>query len=145
MRHGNALNNVKLDRERPLSDIGRSQVKSVFGKLGHVTFDAIYTSPFLRTRQTCEEVQECLPNSNINMIETDKLIPGNNINSMSTIITKDGSYLLISHMPLVSHLTGWLAKGDINEGIIFSTAMIAELELEAMLPGTAQIVRIVSP
>lgn len=64
IRHGEAEHNAKgildgkLDSKSALTEVGKGEVKESAGKLS--SFDVIYASPLLRTKQTAELVKELI-------------------------------------------------------------------------------------
>lgn len=67
----------------------------------------------------------------------DQLTPDAPVHAALGAIPDSGCWLLVSHMPLVSRLTGLLVQEAPDQGAIFSTAMVVGLEMPVVAPGLA--------
>jgi phosphohistidine phosphatase len=117
MRHGDA---PYINGERQISEQGHDDVRSMASWLGQelkqykIKLDAILASPILRAQQTADTVEDCL-SERLDYSwtrQTEPLLKSEADPSITIPFIEEvtsGNLLLISHMPLVSHLwAGWL-------------------------------------
>lgn len=146
MRHGEASFNAQMDNQRSLTDNGQKMAIKQGEWLGkrlleqQVSFDKILVSPYLRTQQTLEKVQEGLQRvkfsekfANLEQaIETwDGITPSGNIDNVLNyldFLRNEGAknVLVISHLPLVYDLVHVLTQGQST--VHFYPAVIAEVD-----------------
>ncbi|MCL6268658.1 phosphohistidine phosphatase SixA [Sansalvadorimonas sp. 2012CJ34-2] len=143
MRHGEAAPWADSDAERPLTPFGQNQAGTVAEQLGKYELTTILASPYKRAQQTAGIVQSVINGPEI--ITSRLITPDLPPEPVIDALPETGVVLLVAHMPLVSRLTGLLTDGVTNMGIPFSTAMIAELEMEFPAAGMASLQRIFTP
>ncbi|PXF62482.1 SixA phosphatase family protein [Kangiella spongicola] len=134
MRHGDA---PYINGERQISNLGHQQIKQMAKwyaehlKGQGLTLETLLVSPILRAQQTAETFE-----STFNTLvdyewsrETEPLLKSESDPSMTIPFVEEatqGTTLLISHMPLVSHLwAGWLT----GETQYFPTSAIGILDV----------------
>lgn len=140
MRHGQASWSASNDELRPLTDFGRQEVQKTVNQLLNLGVDRIIASPYLRAQQTAQIAAQCLELKGFELkglklkVETlDVITPEDSPKQAIRQLPDSGCVLLVSHMPLVSGLTGLLCDGSPYGGPGFGTAHAAVLDLE--LPG----------
>ncbi len=107
LRHAAALDGED-DARRPLSDTGRKQARKLarFLKRSGVVFDAAYTSPLVRARQTAEIVMDIVNESApLQAKATDALlndIPVDEFDRWLAVLPEAGDVLLVGHEPSLS-------------------------------------------
>ena len=115
LRHGEAEpSSPDGDGGRALSDSGAARVHDLARTLAASGWspDRVFTSPLKRARQTAEIVAAALPAPP--PLETlDELLPEGDPAALSACLQArargERHVLLVSHMPLVSHLCGFLS------------------------------------
>ena len=137
MRHGEAVPFADVDRNRSLSEHGRWQVTEVARQTSGLPLTGILASPYSRAQQTAELMQAGMATMDIPITRCDQLTPDAPVRSVLGAIPDNGCWLLVSHMPLVSRLTGLLMQDAPDQGVIFSTAMVVGLEMPVVAPGLA--------
>ena len=106
LRHGEA-GNASIDRDRKLTELGRSQIILQYKWLKERDFEPqqILHSPYVRTTETAALAAEFYPNAEL-LCETlitpdaDPLLAASFIESLSI-----NKVLIVSHMPMVAYLT----------------------------------------
>ncbi|GEM_PF-1545415 len=144
MRHGDA---PYINGERQISDMGHQQIKQMtrwFAEylLKHeLRLDTLLVSPILRAQQTADTFEEAL-SSLVDyrwQRQTESLLSSDSNPDMTIPYVEEateGNTVLISHMPLVSHLwAGWI-KG---ESQYFPTAAIGNLVLDSSNNGARKL------
>lgn len=130
MRHGEAVSMAPADQLRPLTAKGVDDVKQMANWLlqNYGSFDYIWASPYLRTKQTAEIMLTKQPNySQLDLIpdlvpEADAVMLQSYLDAC--LATKpDAKILLVSHMPLVSFLVAQFT--DYSQTPVFSPAQLA--------------------
>lgn len=119
LRHGIALDrndpNVSSDANRPLIPIGIEKIKKIskFIKKQKISFDLIFSSPYLRAKETAEIVSEKLK---IEIQETELLIPSGSFEKLVERINSREleSVLLVGHEPFLSSFLSFLLTGNEN-------------------------------
>lgn len=148
MRHGQAASGVPDDR-RELTEQGRREVTRMAAWLAShrdgETAVRVLASPYVRARQTADLMAAAL---------------GSRVETLSILTPEDapdvveewlveqagqGPLMLVSHMPLVSALTGWLVEGRQDQGPGFPTAAIAELQGDLLARGCVGLLRFTAP
>ncbi len=119
VRHADALPNgvqgITSDADRPLSDKGLEQVKSLaaaFRRL-EIPLQKIVTSPLRRARQTAEELLRGLEPSGLELLECDELAPEGSVKKLARFLRDlDASEVaLVGHQPDLSLHAAWLIGG----------------------------------
>jgi len=148
LRHGVAADlgegGVVRDEDRPLTDEGRAKMKQEAKGMQKLdlTFDAIFTSPLLRTRQTAEIVAEVLGLKD-RIVVTDALAPGQSYshgaNKHAKIFIEVGAHdcsraLLVGHQPDMSEYASILLHGQRGVNIEFKKGALCAIEVVSMPP-----------
>lgn len=140
MRHGEAAPIASADKLRPLTTKGIDDVKQMATWLyqQYGSFDYIWASPYLRTKQTAELMLAKQPNySQLNLISD--LVPEADVAMLQSYLdaflaTKpDAKVLLVSHMPLVSFLVAQFT--DYSQTPVFSPAQLACIDYKPQQRG----------
>ena len=119
MRHAEALSGMP-DWQRPLSDRGRSQATAVAqrARAVGVTIGWVYHSGLLRAQQTAELAAAILsPSHGVEQVSG----LGPNDDPLSAADHIDGqsqSLLVVSHLPIIDRLAGFMALGDSNRSVV---------------------------
>ena len=140
LRHGNAETQAARDSERPLSALGRAELKSVFQNTGSElqAVQKVFVSPYLRAQQTFSAIAPYLNCDTKH--DADTLVPGGNPYSVVDFVHAEAmeqgveSLLLISHQPLlgtVLNLFCGLESGMHHMG----TSNLAAIDME--IPGAS--------
>ncbi|MTI13107.1 phosphohistidine phosphatase SixA [Sansalvadorimonas verongulae] len=143
MRHGDAVLNAPSDELRPLTAFGQDQARRVAEQLQGIDFTGILASPYQRAQQTAEIIRTLVSGPDITTVDT--VIPDASPSRAINQLPEEGNWLLVAHMPLVGRLTGLLVDGVEAAGIGFSTAMVAELEMDFPGQGMATLKTILTP
>ena len=138
MRHGEAEASFSNDKQRQLTERGRTQVAHSAQLISaHLTqtsnIDLALVSPYRRTQQTYDVLSQSLPfNQKLN---SELFTPMSSVTEAADLI---GGYvaqndplqhlLIVSHMPLVSFLTAELTSIDTPP--IFSTSAFAVIDIQ---------------
>ncbi len=159
MRHGQAdllSAAVREDRERALTGHGRREVVQRARDMAPFWVNVqIFCSPYLRARQTAEEVAAILGHRPFQVEDflQPEMDPEIILGAFAELevglrVPTDKQHpadlLIISHMPLVSRLCAWWVQADTQVHYPLSTAGVHELEINAaqlLLPGQAHWVR----
>lgn len=116
IRHADALplgeGGVMEDAERPLSETGKSQCKTLAIGLQahHVRLGVLATSPLLRARQTAEELVKNWTGPPPTIQECKELAIGGKVKKLARFLRElDGNAIgLVGHQPDLSELAAWL-------------------------------------
>lgn len=162
LRHGEAEYGLDDDASRVLTDNG-IQYSCEAAKTLHQalllkgkSLDAIFYSPFTRTRQTANAVSETLASLDVQDVKDDSAIYlapnnhliGDNIPHMVCRWVDSLPYenvLLISHQPLVSCLLDWMVQGADSfklggtDNFPFSPSSLAITHAEVIAQGCAEL------
>ncbi|MBU2711629.1 phosphohistidine phosphatase SixA [Zooshikella harenae] len=143
MRHGEAEAIALSDGERPLTAEGINEVTQVAELVAEeYSVSKVLASPLLRAQQTASLMAAGL---NLAGVETlDELAPDHKPESVFKVLADVEAevLLLVSHMPLVDQLAGWLLDGTRKSPITFPTATVAVLHTEHLAPGVAELERV---
>lgn len=130
MRHGEAEPMLASDAQRQLTVRGQQEVSKMAQWLQqhYAAFDAIWASPYLRTRQTAELM--LAKQSAASQLEiVPELVPDGDAAQFKAYFdarlsdNPETRILLVSHMPLVSFLVEAFTQPD--QAPIFTTAQLA--------------------
>ena len=130
LRHGIAADSdgikIKSDADRPLTQEGADKIRESvegMGALG-LEFDRVFSSPYLRARQTAEIVVKHLPcKTELKLL--DLLVPHGAYDELFDMVQKlpfRGRYLMVGHEPHISQSlsrligAGSLATLEIGKG-----------------------------
>ena len=145
-RHGEAGMQAASDRERELTERGRLDnlgvakqfIEKYPGKGPEI--DLALCSPYLRARQTAEDLQSVVGQLRFN--ETDSLVPESDVLKLLSLLddlaetTNVNSVLLVGHNPLFSDLFSLLVDGESNRRQIGTSNLVC-LESKVVAPGFA--------
>ncbi len=129
MRHGEAIPETEdvLNRERPLTPKGRKQAfrsAKALSRFLKETPIRIWTSPYLRTKETARILAEACFTEEIHV--TDDLLQGNWQMIHNHILSGDTPIALVSHHPFLQSFLLTAASAAIK----FETAGIAVLDYD---------------
>ncbi|MFC0180330.1 phosphohistidine phosphatase SixA [Thorsellia kenyensis] len=144
MRHGEAINQAPTDSSRPLSPYGEEQSSQVGAWLAQEDLcpTHVWVSPYLRTIQTWEKVQQAME-SRIEATILETITPNGSAQRVVQSIYEfiDSLYkhtpplsldevnlMIISHLPLVGYLVEELCPNE-HSPIMFQPANIAGIRL----------------
>jgi len=136
MRHGQAQFYADSDSQRPLSEMGIHQAKSMgiwLNKQCKTPIQQVWVSPYLRAQQTLNALKEHIQIQEPIKILEDLTPHGDEfdvINYLNALLQANPieSLLIVSHLPLVGYLTHSLTKS--NEIPMFSTASMAAIDYD---------------
>ncbi|HSG02521.1 MAG TPA: phosphohistidine phosphatase SixA [Marinobacterium sp.] len=136
MRHAEAAAGFP-DEQRQLTAYGLSTLANAPADLRRelMAVDQVFISPYLRTRQTFERLQTGLEYQ-INTV----LVPESNperVCELLQTIPEQSTLLLVTHMPLVGWLSGYLQEGAGSYGSSFAPAEVEILEMDYPAAGMA--------
>jgi phosphohistidine phosphatase len=141
-RHGEALSKgdpaVSSDAERPLVEEGirRSrQAVEGFLKLG-ISLNAIFTSPWLRARQTAAIAAEVLGLGE-RLFELDELSGDHDIEEVMNVLTPHShlrEIMLVGHNPQLSDLAAYLLSLSTGMQVDLKKSGICAVEVERIPP-----------
>lgn len=142
MRHGEAGFNAQIDSERSLTTQGKNTAFSQGKCLGeyfiqqNIQLDKVLVSPYLRAKQTLEEVTKGMQAANFsqdiaNLIEEwDEITPSGSpeiIQDYLSFLNEEGAkqILIVSHLPLVFDLVQIFTQ--YQQSVHFYPAVIANI------------------
>ena len=130
MRHGEAGSHP-IDSQRALTLRGVEQVQQATHELikADIRPAAIWTSPYLRARQTASVVSETL---SAPILTENALTPDSDPRALLSVLEKQTTtspLMVVSHMPFVETLTGVLIEDNPRARYPYATAQIRVLEL----------------
>ena len=155
LRHGIAVEHLGpsgRDADRPLTPDGEEKIcEEARGmmKLG-IEFDLIFSSPYLRTRQTAAAVARIMGLAAEKIVCIDALAAGRPFASTpylkSPAFIDMGAYdfsraLIVGHMPDLSEMTSLLVAGNVNSRYEFSKGALAHIEIADLPPRAPGIFR----
>ena len=121
------------DADRPLTEKGLQQCKALAETLkrGGVVLGKVVTSPYLRARQTAEEVLKHLPAPLPEMLVCDHLVPDGKEKKLSRYLRtlEAETVTLVGHMPDLAAFAAWLI-GSKKAQVAFAKAGVAWIECE---------------
>ncbi len=136
MRHAEAAPGYP-DQQRVLTARGLNSLSQMPEALALSLADVehILVSPYLRTRQTIEQL---LPGRTYQL--SDALVPESSPQAVAQQLAQlpdDAQVLLVTHMPLVGALSVWLKEGASGYPESFITAQVEELVTDFPAAGLA--------
>ncbi|MFB1012082.1 MAG: phosphohistidine phosphatase SixA [Thiopseudomonas sp.] len=136
LRHGEAEPARGRDADRQLTEHGRYQVRSMAALLAGQPLTQVLCSPYVRTRQTADELLAALPGQHSPQV-VPWLTPEDSPQAVVRQLDHmDGhNLLLISHQPLLGLLGSWLCEGSLQYPLAMSTASLACLEGDHAVAG----------
>ncbi|RCV91932.1 phosphohistidine phosphatase SixA [Billgrantia montanilacus] len=146
MRHGEAAPG-SIDAERKLTARGHAEAARMADWLQYQELDEarVLSSPYVRARQTAEHLAASLEREVETLAIATPDEPPEVLSDWLLEQAGRGPFVLVSHMPLVGALTGFLVEGRSDRGLGFPTAAVAELEAEVWAAGCARLLRFMAP
>lgn len=151
MRHGLAEPaRGKPDQERCLLAEGEAQVLSVANQVlafsQEMPVDLIIASPYVRTQQSAMVMAKALKAAH-SVTTSPLVVPEGDAGKVANYLSQfgDKSVLLISHMPLVSYLIGYLTTGDTQSFGGLDTAQLVYLQGDYSASGSMREVKTLFP
>jgi phosphohistidine phosphatase len=134
IRHADALalgeRGVTADEDRPLSERGEAQSRTVGAALLRhgITLDKVITSPYLRARQTAEEMLRSWPPPLPEVHVCADLVPDGKPKKLARFLRGLGSsnVALVGHQPHLGIWTAWIIGGK-NANIDLAKAGIVHI------------------
>jgi phosphohistidine phosphatase len=143
LRHGKAVERgakgFPHDADRPLTREGRDRLRRIVKALKRMEVrpDAIFTSPYLRARQTAEVVAEGLGLGGYRIVDTEALAPGGSprvlVRELRNHKPALRDVLLTGHEPDLSRLISLLATGQPRAQLVLKKGGLCRLSAS---PGT---------
>jgi len=132
IRHADAVplgeQGVQEDADRPLTEAGNEQAKSVAAALQRqgVKLKLVVTSPLRRARQTAEGIMRDWPVPAPELLVSDELAMGGKRRKLARFLEnwKTDSVALIGHQPDIDELAAWLI-GSKKASICLAKAAVA--------------------
>ena len=144
LRHGTAVEpgtkGYEEDANRPLIAKGRKQIRHVVGALKEmdVSFDAIFTSPLLRARETAELLAAGMKLSR-HVQRVDELMPGmppeKLIRRIAGLKKAPKRVLCVGHEPDLGELAAWLITGTVSGQFPLKKSGLVRLDISKLTPG----------
>ncbi len=107
MRHGQAAWQAPSDKQRPLTEQGIRELRSVAGKSDLTGAVDVWCSPYLRAEQSCRAFTDAAK-ADFKSVHTEALLTPDADPSLLVELIEASNFdqlLLVSHMPLVARLT----------------------------------------
>jgi phosphohistidine phosphatase len=156
LRHGIAvergLPGSERDFDRPLTDEGEQKLRRMTKALRRLelSFDLVWTSPYLRARQTAELVAKELElrksPEECEALRADRGNPREVIAELMRLSPAPDAILLVGHEPSLSTLASFLISGIDRSGLAFKKAGLCKLSMESIRSGRcAQLEWLVTP
>ncbi|HZS09764.1 MAG TPA: phosphohistidine phosphatase SixA [Blastocatellia bacterium] len=149
LRHGIAADlgegGVVRDADRPLTQEGWKKMREAAAgmrRLG-LEFDYIFTSPYVRTRQTTEAVVEALEFDADKVITIDALAAGRPfaraVSPKADVFIEIGAYnferaLIVGHMPDLSEMASVLLSGTGAVNVEFKKGAVCAIAISGLPP-----------
>lgn len=141
---------VKSDEARWLTEEGIEKMESAARGLKVIVpeLDAIYTSPFVRARQTAEIVARKYGKES-KVKDADELMPGAHFTALHTILKKHNSHdriALVGHEPDFSELIARAIAGSPVPEIEMKKGAVCRVDIPAKFePGSGALVWLLPP
>lgn len=139
LRHGEATMDSATDAVRPLTPMGKQQVRHSGKHLP--ALDLMVVSPYVRAQESAGQIEALFTSQGLSIgrrQDSETLIPESNINAvMGWLEDVDAkSVLLVSHNPLVTELAHVLT-GERN--LRFDTGTLVHLRGDIIAPGCLRV------
>ena len=138
LRHGIAAEPGKgSDAERPLTGKGERKLHLVAEAIAamELSFDRIFSSPYLRARQTAELIAEALK-ARKRLEFTDTLLPGAEpadvVHFLDSLKPVPGEVLLVGHEPNMSEIISFLVAGDARLAVTMKKGGLCKVTAEIL-------------
>ena len=142
MRHGDASWQAPSDNQRPLSDLGQSQVQrqAQADNINWCGYEQLFVSPYLRTQQTSQILKQTLQ-VDWSQTNTTLVTPGGDCDAVQEFLLSQAQVdsVIVTHQPLVSCLIGYFCQGDIYAGEPMMPASVAVLSGDVFAKGCMQL------
>jgi phosphohistidine phosphatase len=117
VQHGMALPK-EVDPDRPLSEVGRTEVEAVANFLNKagLTVPYIYHSGKTRAAQTARILAGRLSAGNVAV--QPGMAPGDDVAAFARIIEENGDALYVGHLPHLGKLASLLTTGDEQSDVV---------------------------
>ncbi len=138
MRHGEASLQAPSDMQRPLTERGIAQTKSLLARYtkDFSSIKTIYASPYLRAQETAQIVSDAI---GVPITTMASITPDGNPRRVCDTLFEAGEsgedIILITHMPFVGSLNSLLTSGDSSFPEPFMTSQVVLLKADQVLPG----------
>jgi len=140
LRHGLAAEPGKggNDAERPLTGKGEHKLEGVAEAMAamELSFDRIFSSPYLRARQTAELIADALK-ARKRLEFTDALLPGatpsDAVHFLDSLKPVPEDVLVVGHEPNLSELISLLVSGDARLAITMKKGGLCKLSAEILV------------
>jgi phosphohistidine phosphatase len=143
LRHGLAAERGTgkhpTDADRPLTGRGERKLRRVADALiaMELSFDRIFSSPYLRARQTAELIAHALKAAKI-LEFTDTLTPGGTskevVEFLDSLKPVPDRVLLVGHEPNMSDLISLLVAGESNLSVAMKKGGLCKLSADVLSP-----------
>lgn len=148
LRHGEAERRAERDEARVLTPQGREEAASVARLLSSLALRAprLYSSPYVRARETASIIASILGAQTPATLA--RFTPDEDPRRAAVALEavwEPGTAVIVTHMPLIGALIGWLVEGDASRAPGVATAGGALLEGEWPGAGLMRVVRHLSP
>ena len=141
-RHGEALSkedpSIKSDADRPLVDEGVKKTRQAAEGIRNMglSFDAVFTSPWLRARQTAQVACEVLEETDRIQI-MNELAGDRTIEAVMNAMVKHSqleNVMLVGHNPLLSDLASYLLTHSTHMLVDLKKSGMCAIEVERIPP-----------
>lgn len=150
VRHGKAEPHAASDAARALTPRGQEQARAAAqwlrDTLGQGEGLCLLASPYRRAQETAAPIAAAL---GVAVRTVAEITPDDDPRRALAAIEAAGqgaeTLVVVSHMPLVAGLAGWLQEGVLNAGRGFDLAEVRVLEAELPAPGLAREAQLFRP
>lgn len=144
LRHGEAIDRddprYANDADRPLTAKGTQRTRALARALRQmdITFDAIFSSPLTRARETAEIIERGLsPHRRLAL--TEHLAPSGDLEKLvrrvGRVRAPSGSICLVGHEPDLSSLISLLCTGGPDLSLTLKKGGLCRLQIESLRAG----------
>lgn len=153
IRHGFAgksLDDEKLDEKRPLKKKGKEMMKDIAKGLKelNVSFDAVLTSPLLRSKESAEIVNSYCCDTKESTV-TNLLRPGASFNNLIKLLNtlKDSKKIaLVGHEPFLSEFASYCLSKNKSSFMNLKKGGVLMLEIDKVIkPGRCTLAWLMEP
>jgi len=140
LRHGIAVEQRRPghDAERQLTAKGERKIREAIAALKgmRISFDLIFTSPYLRTEQTARLVAKRLGLAK-KLVVSETLKPGANRHEFLRLLTKTDSenILIVGHEPFLSRLVSSLISGSERSLVLLKKGGLCKISMPSLRHG----------
>ena len=144
LRHGLAVepgtSGYATDAARPLTPEGERKLWRIAEAMSamKLSFDLIFSSPYLRARQTAEIIAEAF-HAKRKLGFMDQLVPGGSakglIGQLNRLAPPPDDVLLVGHEPSMSGLISLLVSGEPYFSVLMRKGGLAKLSCESLKAG----------